>query len=731
MNAGTYAGTSDAPQAHNRAGVGALLQPRSVAIVGATPRVESLGGRPILNLRTQGFDGRIYPINPRHQEILGYTCYPSLSELPEAPDVVMVMVGPDRLFASLDEAVQVGAKVALVFGAGFAEVQGEGIERQRQLATYADKGLRICGPNCNGVFSVSNKTALGFMPSFEFSTHPGNVALIAQSGNVATCVSSRGTEMGVGFSTIVATGNEADLEATDFVEYLIEDSSTEVFALFIEGFKDPARFLGAAERALRRGKPIIVMKMGRSAASQRVALSHTGAMTGSHQVLTGALRQKGVIVVDSLDELWGTAALFAQGKRPRSGHVAVASLSGGVAGVIVDACDQHGVPLASFTALTEQGLANELPGVANLANPLDMTGQVVNEPDCWKNCIQILAADAGVDVLISALSITAGQIERRFASDVLDLSRGPVMQVCIWGSSMPPGAGIELLKAGGIPLYTNVDDAVSAIAAWNHYWQTRTPRLAALDNQARDARSHVLALEGIPGGWSMLEHAGIPMARHAMIRQRHEIEEIATRLKFPLALKIASSAASHKTEINALRLNIRSVDEAFLAFDELQSVAERHLSGMPIDGYLVQEMIAGKREIIVGLKHEPGIGYALLVGLGGIFSEVLNDVSIRIAPITRFDANEMIGEIRARKIFDGIRGLEAIPRSSLSDVLLGVSGLVDQYPGAIAELDINPLIILDDGSACIAVDVLVSLLQQQGNTFAPMVQSEPPANPIN
>lgn len=699
-------------------GVEALLKPRSVAIVGATPRVETLGGRPIVNLRTQGFDGRIYPVNPRYEEILGLRCYPDLLALPEPPDVVLVLVGRERVFASLDEAVEARAGVAVVFGAGFAEVSGDGADRQAQLKTYAARGLRICGPNLNGIFSVSHKTALGFMPTFEFPARPGNIALIAQSGNVTTNVSSRGMEMGVGFSQIIATGNEVDLEVTDFVEYLIDDPATDVFALFIEGFKNPVRFLAVAEAALRCGKPVVVMKMGRFAASQRVALSHTGAMTGSYEVLCGALRQKGVAVVERLDDLLGVAALFATGKRPRPASrshggpgLAVASLSGGMAGVIADACEERSVRLARFAPETERALSAKLPGVANLANPLDMTGQVVNEPDCWGDCIEILAADPGVHILVSVLSIVAGQIERRFAEATAALAgRSDVLQLCIWPSGMPPDSGAEVLKAAGIVVHTRVEDAIGAVAAWQHYWSSRAARIAALDAHRAEVPRVPAAAAARNGdaGWALLEAAGIPVARHALVRRRDELGAVLARFEFPVALKVESAAIGHKTELNALRLGLRNAAEANAAFDELFAIAVRQLNGAAPDGILVQEMIAGKREIILGLKHEPGVGLAVVAGVGGVFSEVFRDVSIRVAPLTRFDAGEMLGELRARRMFDAVRGLAAVPPALLADLVLKLSGIAVRYAGFISELDINPLIIRDDATACVAVDVLVN-----------------------
>lgn len=696
------------------AGIQALLNPKSVAIVGATPRIEAIGGRPIVNLRTQGYAGRIYPINPRYEEILGLRCYPDLRALPEVPDLVLILVGQDRIFAALDEALEIGATTALVFSSGFSELGGEGVARQERLRGYAARGLRICGPNLNGVFSLVNKTALGFAPSLEFPARLGGIALIGQSGNVCTCVSSRGMETGAGFSHIIATGNEADLEMADYVEYLLDDPATQVFALFVEGFKDPARFLRVAEESLRRGKPIVLMKMGRTESGQKIALSHTGAMTGSYEVIVGALRQKGVTVVQHVDELCGTASLFATGRRPRSGGgIAAGSLSGGMAGVIADACHEYGVPLAEFAPETRRRLAASLPGVATLGNPLDMTGQVVNEPDCWKSCIDAMAEDPGVDVLVTALSITANKIERRFAEENLALAqRSDVAQVCIWLSSSPPASGMEVLTEGGMPVHTRVEDAIAAVAAWRHYWNSREQRLAAIDAQT-SRTSVVLGSQPGASGWDLLKESGIPVAHHAVVRLPADLKPTLAQFSYPVALKIESTAIAHKTELNALRLGLRNEGDASAAYDELIAIGTRHLQGIAPEGVLVQEMVSGKRELILGLKHEPGVGMAVMIGAGGIFSEMVRDISIRVAPLTRFDAEEMQNELRARAMFDGVRGLAPVPRALMIDLLMKLSDLAVAHGQAITELDINPMIIRDDGSNCVAVDVLVNWRSQQ------------------
>lgn len=704
------------------AGVHALLNPRSVAIVGATPRVESLGGRPIVNLRTQGYEGAIYPVNPRYDNIQNLPCYPDLRSLPEVPDLVLIIVGQDRVFAALDEAVEVGACTALVFGGGFAEMSGDGVARQERLKSYAARGLRICGPNCNGVFSLVNKTALGFTPTFEHPARAGNVAVISQSGAINTAITSRAMDLGLGFSHMIASGNEADLEAADYVEYLLDDPATDVFVLFVEGFKNPARFLAVADEALRRGKPIVLMKMGRTPSSQRMALSHTGSMTGSYEVMSGALQQRGVIVVRELDDLCGVAAVLASGKRPRGGALAATSLSGGMAGIAAEVCHDYEQPLATFTAGTNAAIAARLPSIGSLDNPLDMTGQVINEPDCWTACIEALAADPGVDVLLTVFSINVNQMERRFAQDMVALSRrSPVLTVQVWSSGSPPHSGLEVLRDAGLVVYLRISDAVAAIAAWRRYWTTRDGRITTLDAQA--ARAVIPGSGGLwISGWQLLQDAGIPVARHAVTRTRGEVQGALAGMRMPVALKIESDAVSHKTELGGLRLGLRSVGEALDAFDELHAIARRHLGEAHGVAVLVQEMVTGKRELILGLKHEPGIGMAVLVGAGGIFSELLCDVSIRVAPLTPLDAAEMLDGLRMHRMFGSVRGLAPVPREQLVDVLMKLSDLAIQQGGSIDELDINPLILRDDGQGVFAVDVLVrpvSSAEHESQTLLP------------
>jgi acyl-CoA synthetase (NDP forming) len=385
----------------------------------------------------------------------------------------------------------------------------------------------------------------------------------------------------------------------------------------------------------------------------------------------------------------------------------VASLSGGMAGIVADACQEQGVVLAKFTRETHERIAAQLPGVANLDNPLDVTGQVVNEPECWTNSVQALAGDPGVDVLMSVLSITANATERRFAQDLVDLSTSStVLPITIWPSGMPAGSGFDVLKEAGLPVHLRVEDAVLAVAAWRRYWSSRQHRLRALEI-ARERATGLALAKDFGSAWALLEEADISIARHAVLSDRQEIVTALDHLRLPVALKIQASMLAHKTEIGGLRLGLRNMGDVLAAWDSLADVAIRNLPPGERWAMILQEMHAGKRELILGLKHEPRLGLAIMIGLGGIFSEVLKDFAVRVAPLSTLDAEEMLGELRGKALLQEVRGLGAVQHGLLSDLLLKLSDLAVRHADTIQELDINPMIIRDDGQAVVAVDVLV------------------------
>lgn len=688
-------------------GVRALLQPRSVAIVGASPRLESLSGRPLANLVERGFRGTILPINPRHDSIAGLPCYPDVASLPQAPDLALVMVGADQVFAVLDQAVARGVKAAIVFGSGFAELGGEGTERQRALGAYARRGLRICGPNCNGVFNVGGGIALGFSPAFERAIRPGGIALLCQSGAVATSIASRGTDRALGFSHIIAAGNEADLEVSDFAEFLIDDPATTVIAMFVEGLKDVPRFLGAARRALEAGKPIVMMKVGRTAAGERVALSHTGSIAGAYAVLAGALRQQGVVLAEEVDDLLDIAQVFATGRRPAGGGLAIASISGGMATVLADAAEVCGVALAAFDAPTRARLAAALPAFANIANPLDVTGQVVNEPAAWVETLSAITADEGVDAVLSVMSITANRIDRILSQAIVDTAAGArQLQLCAWTSGMPEGSGYEVLRDAGTPVFFRPEMAIRAVAAWRQWWSGRDCRLASRPAALPAQASGVARGAAAGDDWALLQAAGIAVPTYRLARTLGDLDAALAVLHLPLVVKLQLASVRHKTELGAVLTGIASAEAAREAFGRIAALGGVDARTPQGEGVLLQEMARGRRELIVSARREAGVGIVAFLGIGGIFSEVFRDTAARLAPVSAFDVAEMIRDLRGHDLFGAVRGMGPVRAELLAGVLAGLAGLLEREPG-IEEIEINPLIVSDDGATCTAVDSLV------------------------
>jgi acetyltransferase len=340
-----------------------------------------------------------------------------------------------------------------------------------------------------------------------------------------------------------------------------------------------------------------------------------------------------------------------------------------------------------------------MPVIATVSNPLDVTGQVVADPELWTNCAAAIADDPGIDVTVSILSILAGHADRKLADDLIAGS-GDVLKVAVWASAAPPGCGIELLRAAGIPTFMGTVDAVAAVAAWRRYWDTREARI-----------ERTTAPEPTPDAtrdpWALLEAAGIPIARHALVTDRAGLGSALAGLRYPLALKIQSDDIPHKTELNLLRLGVKARADAEVAFETLMADARRHRPDAVINGVLVQEMFGGRRELILGIRHEPMLGPAVVFGLGGIFSEVMRDISVRMAPVSGFDVAEMIAELRGSALLGPVRGLGAVRKGLLDDVIQRFSALVLRHGEMLAEFEINPLILADDGQSCAAVDVMV------------------------
>jgi len=655
-------------------------------------------------------------VNPRYDEIMGEKSYPRVTDLPEAPDVVAIVVRWDQVLDVLQESHIKGAGSAIVISAGFAE---RGMDDRRDLQGKLGEfarasGMRISGPNCLGLANVkddiwatsSSRGAEGLS---------GSIGLVCQSG--ATAFGPflvRAVENGIGFSYIISTGNEADLDFTDFARYLLDDPDTRVIAGFIEGFKRADKFLAVAKLAAERGKPIVLIKIGRSELGARAARSHTAALTGADARYDAVFAQYGVIRVQDYDELLEIAHLLAHTPKPQVPGIAVVSHSGGISSLTADMCGQAGLDLPPLSDAARHGIDEILKGFGWAANPADVTNLANSEsfPPIMEHMINdprmgtLVVASAGAD------SQAQQVINQRDRTD-----KGVVF---LWTGSRDATAGLPQLKHARIPIFYTPDKLARGLQSRlaYHTWRERRladgfaaapPRTAAQDAAIAQALGLGRPTLSESESKQLLAAWGVASARERRANSAEEVVTAAEQLGFPVALKLDSPDILHKTEAGVVRLNLGDAAQARSAYAEIQANAKAHAPQARITGVSVQEMVQHGVEVIVGVACDPQLGPMLLFGSGGVMVEVYNDVALRRCPITLAEAQAMIAEVKGARLLQGFRGRPAADLEALADTLVRVSHLAVHLEGQLAELDINPLMVLPSGQGVKAVDALVVL----------------------
>jgi acyl-CoA synthetase (NDP forming) len=698
-----------------RASIHKMLNPRSIAIVGATPRMQ-YGGRMLAAALKAKERVRVYAVNPRYDEIMGAKSYPSVTDLPEAPDVVGVVVPYDQVLEVLQESHRKGAGSAIVISAGFAE---RGVDDRRdlqgELAAFARiSGMRVSGPNCLGLANVKDDI-WATSSSRGADGLSGPIGLVCQSG--ATAFGPflvRAVGNGIGFSYIISTGNEADLDFSDFARYLLDDPDTRVIAGFVEGFKRADKFLEVAKLAAERGKPIVLIKIGRSELGSRAASSHTAALTGTDARYDAVFAQYGVIRVQNYDELLEVAQLLAHTPKPAVPGIAVVSHSGGVSSLTADMCGQAGLDLPPLGEAACNGINAILKGFGWAANPADVTGFANSES--FPQIMEHVIADPGMGTLVVASAGADAQ-----AQQVIDQrDRTDKGVAFLWTGSRDAKAGLGMLRNAQIPVFYTPDSLARGLQSRlaYHSWRehlladgfaTAPPRSAAQD----EAISHALRL-GRPTlseseSKRLLAAWGVGNARELMATSLEDAAAAATQLGFPVALKVDSPDILHKTEAGVVRLHLRDAAQVRTAYADVLASAKTHAPQAAISGVSVQEMVADGVEVIIGVSCDPQLGPVLLFGSGGVMVEVYNDVALRRCPITHREAQAMIAEVKGARLLQGFRGRPAADLEALADTLVRVSHFAMHTEGQLAELDINPLMVLPSGQGVKAVDALVVL----------------------
>ncbi|HAA95162.1 MAG TPA: hypothetical protein DHW65_02305 [Dehalococcoidia bacterium] len=686
-----------------------MLNPRSIAVVGATPRMQ-YGGRMLAAALKAADRVNIYPVNPRYEEVMGVKSYPSVSDLPETPDVVGVVVSSGQVMNVLEEIHEKGTRAAIVISAGFSE-RGtqEGRDRQAQVGAFArESGLRISGPNCLGLANVKDNIWVT-SSSRGAEGMGGPVGLVCQSGASAFGpFLNRALDSRIGLSYIISTGNEADLDFSDFVRYLIDDDDTKVIAGFVEGFKDAGKFIEVAKLAAERGKPIVLIKIGRSDLGAKAAQSHTAALTGLDALYDDALAQYGVIRVADYDELLEVSNLLANSPPPPAKGLAVVSHSGGISSLTADMCGQAGLDLPELSDAARDGINDVLKGFGWASNPSDVTGFA--NSDSFPDIMQFMANDPAMGTLVVASAGGDAQAEQVIAQRDLDKEKALAF---LWTGSRGETAGLGMLKEARVPVFYTPNRLATGLRSLldYHAWQGHRgkagfPAVGAINGEQQAAADRLAATGGVAHSEhqskGLLAEWGIPITQESLVQTAADAAAAAKEIGFPVALKADVTGMPHKTEAGLVKLGLSSEAEVRSAFDEITS----NSSGMETNGISVQEMVQDAVEVIVGLSYDSQLGATLLFGSGGVMVEVYNDVALRLCPIDETDAREMIAQVKGARLLEGFRGRPAADVDALVDTLIKVSQMGAQLEGSLAELDINPLMVLPGGQGVKAADAV-------------------------
>ena len=688
-----------------------MLNPRSIAVVGATPRLQ-YGGRMLAAALKAGDQVSVYPVNPRYDEVMGVKCYPSVSDLPEVPDVVGVVVSSGQVLNVLNECHQKGTRAAIVISAGFSE-RGtqEGQDLQAQLGDFArESGLRISGPNCLGLANVKDNIWVS-SSSRGAEGLSGPVGLVCQSGASAFGpFLNRALDSGIGLSYIISTGNEADLDFSDFVRYLLDDDDTKVIAGFVEGFKDASKFIEIAKLAAERGKPIVLIKIGRSDLGAKAAQSHTAALTGLDALYDAALSQYGVIRVADYDELLEVSNLLANSPPPPAQGLAVVSHSGGISSLTADMCGQVGLDLPELNDTARDGINGVLKGFGWASNPSDVTGFA--NSDSFPEIMQFMANDPAMGTLVVASSGGDTQAEQVIAQRDLDKKMALAF---LWTGSRRESAGLDTLKKARIPVFYTPNRLATGIRSLldYHIWlgrrgQAGFPAILGITTEQQTVANKL----AVKGGVALSEHHskhllaewGVPVTTETLVQTADAAVEAGNEIGYPVVLKADVTGVPHKTEAGLVKLGLDNEAAVRAAYDEVTSNAANAGEGM--NGVLVQEMVSNAVEVIVGVSYDSQLGATILFGSGGVMVEVYNDVSLRLCPIDESDALQMIAEVKGARLLEGFRGQPAADIAALADTLVRVSQLGAQLEGSLAELDINPLMVLPTGQGVRAADAV-------------------------
>ena len=698
-----------------------LLEPRGVAVIGASEDARKIGGQPMRFLTEFGYTGAVYPVNPRYETVRGLRCYASAADLPSPCDVALIAVPAAAVPAAIRDLGRAGVPHAIVLSAGFRELGERGLALQAELdSALADTGIRIIGPNCQGVMNLRARAYLGFGHSFANpNLKAGPVSMVTQSGGFGYSVVSAAQREGIGFSYVFSTGNEANISSLEMMSYLIERPEVEVLVTYMEGLTDGRALLALGERALQLGKPILVWKVGNTAAGRRAVASHTANLTAGAELYRAAFERGGFVQIRDIDDLIDTLHAFLGGRLPKGNGVTILTTSGGAGVLMADRCEEAGLELPLPSQASIDSIRSVAPDFASLGNPLDVTAHFSPAWKEYNQIIRTLLADPTVDMLMPR-SIGGANADA-WCAELLEILKDTDKPVIISQNEPPERiqAMIDRLRAARVPLIPTPARCAAAAGALSNF----ASRLRAHAVKApQQPRCVPLADLDLPAeGGTLGEHRskailaayGIPVTREVLLSAEEIGRLSALPFEPPWAVKVESPDIPHKTEAGCVRLGVPGLLALKAAAREVEDNARRYRPDARIDGILVTEMASGT-EVIVGAVVDPVFGPVVMFGLGGVFTELLGDVTHEFAPFDLATAHAMIGRIRSAPLLSGYRGRPPLDVDALARVLSSVSWLIADHGDRIAEIDLNPLFVGERG--IVAADALVALVPAPAST---------------
>ncbi|WP_342641415.1 acetate--CoA ligase family protein [Rhodoligotrophos ferricapiens] len=689
-----------------RSSVERILKPRSVAVFGASEDRGKFGGRILHYLMKHGFQGQIVPINPNRATVNGITAYPEIGAVKEPVDVAILAVPQDRIVAALDGCAAAGVGGVIIITTGFAEADEEGARIQDEIVALARRsGMRLVGPNCMGLINPHHNLALSSSLVLEVpELHRGSIGFISQSGALMVAAYNRAHDAGVGFSTCVSLGNQADLEICDFFDYLIGDPATQVICMYIEGLKDAQRFRHLAQQAAKAGKPVLVVKTGRTEAGVKAARSHTASLAGAYSAFEAVCRESGIITLDDPDGMLLLADMLVRYGPPKGDGIGVFSPSGGGAGIGVDRIAESGLRLAELRPETKERLRGLLlPPQAD--NPIDLGGRL--GPDVAGSSDEIIEVFAGdPDVSASLIMLTTTP---RYEAAATEIARGFMAAGKPFVLAVMPGSAADgvrqALREISCPFVERVDDAIRMLKGYmslleRHVASTAPQRPAGLPSSPQVLSGPLLEHEVK----ALLQAYGVPVAQEAFSPNPDEAVSAAERIGYPVVMKVVAEGLVHKSDIGGVRLNITSADAVRAAWDEIKKAVAEHAPESQFKGCLVAEMVNWRDELIIGIKRDEQFGPMVLVGFGGVTVELDPDTVLAPAPVDARRAEEMLRRLRRFPLLDGYRGRPRADLAAIADAVARVSWLAHDHAERLVELDINPLVIRASDGKPVAVD---------------------------